>query len=341
MDANAIDLLWREGVTFVGKGKKIVDGKQTDEDAIIVGVVEKKPLEELSKKQIIPKEIGGQKTDVVQTGVIKKRTPTKFDYEEAERVTRQRPIFPGISCGHYAITAGTFGAVVYSETFQDPTEDSKLSFWYRFLLRVLRWMGFIQEADLELLAFPLSETKTYILSNNHVLANENKAKIGDPIWQPGKYDGGGKNDEVAKLMEFVPISNRKTNKVDVAIAEITEKYKADIYQIGIPKEPRYDITPGEYITKSGRTTGTTKAKVIAVDAHTEVLYDMGYTEWGGQIIVGRCDDGKSSSDGGDSGSLGVDADKRPVGLLFAGSDEVTIYNPIQDVIKELKTKIYF
>ena len=31
---------------------------------------------------------------------------------------------------------------------------------------------------------------TYILSNNHVLANSNAASPGDPILQPGPYDGG-------------------------------------------------------------------------------------------------------------------------------------------------------
>jgi len=43
----------------------------------------------------------------------------------------------------------------------------------------------------------------YILSNNHGLANENKAVIGDSIFQPGKLDGGVK--ERAKLAEFIPL----------------------------------------------------------------------------------------------------------------------------------------
>lgn len=45
----------------------------------------------------------------------------------------------------------------------------------------------------------------HILSNNHVLANENKASIGDSIYQPGPYDGGTADDEIAKLSDFVPI----------------------------------------------------------------------------------------------------------------------------------------
>jgi len=441
MDPNIADIFQREGVTFVGKGKKIVDGKQTDEDAIIIGVVEKKPLDKLSKRQIIPKEVGGQKTDIVQTGRIRAGPPLeKRGYEEEIRITRQRPIFPGISVGHPDVSAGTFGAVVYAEVEEgdippvenppiedDPEYDDEyegcpdeanetdckgcdawlesgecwydtecpdvpnekdcsicgswvggkclldgyeeppasppeenpdwsfedwlnsLPFWERLIIRILRWLGYFDEADMELLSFPSPRkvpikrtvTKAYILSNNHVLANENMAKIGDAIWQPGSYDGGGKNDEVAKLAEFVPVSTSKPNKVDVAIAEITVPYKPDILDIGIPKEPRYDIQAGEYLQYSGRTLGYKKAKVIAIEAITEVIYDIGLTEWEGQIIVGLCDDGSPSSEGGTSGSLWLDMDKRPAGVLYAGSEEVTCINPIKAVQEALKTKIYF
>jgi hypothetical protein len=43
------------------------------------------------------------------------------------------------------------------------------------------------------------------MSNNHVLANSNAAQPGDPIWQPGKYDGGGSADQIATLEQFIPI----------------------------------------------------------------------------------------------------------------------------------------
>lgn len=45
----------------------------------------------------------------------------------------------------------------------------------------------------------------YILSNNHVLANSNAANIGDPIYQPGPYDGGSSSDKIATLAQFIPI----------------------------------------------------------------------------------------------------------------------------------------
>jgi hypothetical protein len=48
--------------------------------------------------------------------------------------------------------------------------------------------------------------KIFILSNNHILANENQAQIGDEILQPAPYDSGKIPDDVcAKLSKFVPI----------------------------------------------------------------------------------------------------------------------------------------
>jgi hypothetical protein len=45
-----------------------------------------------------------------------------------------------------------------------------------------------------------------MLSNNHVLANSNAAEIGDPILQPGPYDGGRyPGDQIAVLEDFVRI----------------------------------------------------------------------------------------------------------------------------------------
>jgi hypothetical protein len=48
--------------------------------------------------------------------------------------------------------------------------------------------------------------QTLILSNNHVLANSNDAKIGDPIYQPGPFDGGEPEDKIAELSAFEKIN---------------------------------------------------------------------------------------------------------------------------------------
>jgi hypothetical protein len=57
------------GVHAVGVGHKIVNGQRTDDVAIMVFVVKKKPISELSPKEVIPPEIDGVKTDVYESAV--------------------------------------------------------------------------------------------------------------------------------------------------------------------------------------------------------------------------------------------------------------------------------
>jgi len=93
---------------------------------------------------------------------------------------RERPAPSGISIGHPAITAGTLGCLV-----TDNTDGS-----------------------------------TCILSNNHVIANQNAASIGDATIQPGTFDGGSSpGDNIATLKRFVRI-NATGNTVDGAIAQV-------------------------------------------------------------------------------------------------------------------------
>lgn len=93
---------------------------------------------------------------------------------------RERPAPQGVSIAHTAVTAGTLGAVVVDNT---------------------------DGADC-------------ILSNNHVIANQNAASIGDKIVQPGPFDGGvSPADDIATLKRFVTIA-ATGNTVDAAIADI-------------------------------------------------------------------------------------------------------------------------
>jgi hypothetical protein len=78
----------------------------------------------------------------------------------------------------------------------------------------------IASGTLGCLVTDLTDKSLCILSNNHVIANENAANIGDPIVQPGSFDGGtDPADEIAKLKRFVTI-NSSGNTVDCAIAQV-------------------------------------------------------------------------------------------------------------------------
>jgi hypothetical protein len=96
-----------------------------------------------------------------------------------------------------------------------------------------------------------------------------------------------------------------------------------------------EATLGMAVRKSGRTTGLTTGTINVVDATISVSYGVGRTAtFENQLVAGPM------SQGGDSGSLVVAGDAlKAVGLLFAGSDQSTIFNPIQAVLDCLNITI--
>jgi hypothetical protein len=63
---------------------------------------------------------------------------------------------------------------------------------------------------------------TCILSNNHVLANEDGGSAGDLILQRASFDGGKRSDGVARLAHWVPLKRRGSNLIDAAIAAVND-----------------------------------------------------------------------------------------------------------------------
>jgi hypothetical protein len=145
-------------------------------------------------------------------------------------------------------------------------------------------------------------------------------------------------------MASVPInfSSGATNIVDAAIAvpagvNLTGATLADGY--GVPRSeifPWQDLTYLQPVQKYGRTTGQTQGTVKAVNVTVNVNYGAeGVATFVRQIWVR----GNVFSAGGDSGSLVVTSDRRPVGLVFAGSSSDTFVNPISNVLNALDITI--
>src|SRR5437879_7440287 len=197
-----------------------------------------------------------------------------------------------------------------------------------------------------------------ILSNNHVLANQNAGRVGDPILQPGPADGGRLQDTIARLVDFVPIQFKErepgpiarflarlfgpllraagwglkrlpsghSNLVDAAVAEPIETrlVAPDILGIGRvrgTKEPDIRMR----VRKSGRTPGATAGRITGMDAAGEVGYGRPAGIFREQIVSDLL------SRAGGSVSLVVEERRRAVGLLFAGGATTTLINPIAAV----------
>jgi hypothetical protein len=108
----------------------------------------------------------------------------------------------------------------------------------------------------------------------------------------------------------------------------------EILEIGVV-EGMVPATLGASVRKSGRTTELTIGEVTLLDATVNVGYPGDrIARFENQIVT------SPMSKGGDSGSLMVAGDSlHAVGLLFAGSDLVTINNPIQAVLNRLEVVI--
>jgi len=223
-----------------------------------------------------------------------------------------RPLRIGSSVGHFKITAGTLG-------------------------------GFVHARGAEL---PL------ILSNNHVLANENRAKKGDAILQPGQLDHGEvPADVVGSLLAFVRLKRSGANLIDCAVASLAGGMKLDRRRLSRAAERlagmgEEQIRPGMTVHKLGRTTGATRGKVTAIEVDNLLItYDLGDLRFDQQIEIEGAGD-KGFSAGGDSGSLILDDENRAVALLFAGGDQggsngqgLTYANPLRPVLDALQVDL--
>lgn len=309
-EAHAAELLDKQNVNGVAIGKKVVHGEETDETAVKVYVETKLDRALLSDDDRVPDQIDGMPLDVVEAGAIQiiqvggtSEIPQSVGPQALRG--RVRPAFGGLSVAHFRVTAGTIATGAYDAN-----------------------------------AFPGIPPRYYILSNNHVLANSNAASIGDPVTQPGPVDGGTvPADVIGRLARFVNIqfhqgNNRPCNFVDAAIAEVPfEDIDRSIYWIGHVRRLGAAAV-GMIVQKTGRTTNYTTGRVTDVNATVDVNFGGGrVARFCRQIIT------TNMSAGGDSGSLVVDLDENAVGLLFAGSAQIMIANPIALVVAALGIRI--
>jgi hypothetical protein len=85
------------GVHAVGLGPKQVGGQTTAQPAIIVYVLEKKPPSNVPDEQLIPAEIDGYATDVIQSGMPSLAAAKADDVDEVnDNTSRPRPLMGGV-----------------------------------------------------------------------------------------------------------------------------------------------------------------------------------------------------------------------------------------------------
>lgn len=164
----------------------------------------------------------------------------------------------------------------------------------------------------------------YILTNNHVAANSNRAHVLADVLHPGPADGYG--SPIGRLARFEPIFFDYPNLIDAALVRVPENADVEPFEESSTTTARVGWT----VQKTGRTTGHTEAKVIGRNAAVNIDFgEQGVARFEGQIIT------EHMLDPGDSGSMLLSTSGHPVALGFAGSDSISIHNPINLVLRTL------
>jgi hypothetical protein len=307
-------------VHAVGVGHKIVEGELTEALCVRLYVVQKLAASLLPENAILPSNIDGIPTDVIESppaffsgGVSHSAAAAAAAPCTSVRRSRQRPVMAGISSAHFAVTAGTIAAFCRSTSDGDDPDA------------------------------------VYVLSNNHVFANVNNSQIGDDLFQQGPLDGGTNADRFAVLHRFVPIQlgGQQPNRVDAAIGELLPQVQVD-KQICTIGHLSGTATAFENmrVCKHGRTTGYTEGTVF--DPSIDSLVGMDHNNPGivalfqNQLRINVTAPFPAFGLGGDSGSLVVAQETREaVGLYNAGpaGGQYGLANRIEDVLAEMQIEL--
>jgi len=182
-----------------------------------------------------------------------------------------------------------------------------------------------------------------ILSNAHVIAiNPDTAEfldIGTLILQPGSGDGGSSGDRVGELEAYITINfdPDAENYADAAIGSIdygVEASPGEQFDEGgnYWVEGWTEVSKGDIVRKSGRTTGVTTGEVIYTNASGWVWYGDQSAYFVDLIVVEQ--NNWSFAKPGDSGSA-VDKNGEFVGLVFAGNEDRAVICKAEHIIDGL------
>lgn len=182
-----------------------------------------------------------------------------------------------------------------------------------------------------------------LLSNNHVLANMNQARIGATIYH---HNATGPH-HIGRLKAFKPVRPRGVrNEVDCAIAALDPSYPADLSTLtggGRFNGDRSVLSHlGMAVTKVGATTGRTHGHVSATEFDTWIGFGpVGNVYFVNQIEIRGSGNPTHFSQAGDSGSLVMDRNHDGFGLLFAASTraDLTYCNAIGKVLEALNIEL--
>ena len=316
-----------------GFGEKLRNGMPTGLDALRVYVRKKKTRDELRRDDSKPvrpaipfnkdniseddifdvenkPQVKMLRSDEIWTDIIESPTPVRFQSYK----TRYGTLKGGISIGLEAETTGTLGCIVRNAvgTTSRPTREF------------------------------------YILTAGHVLGNYGRASTAF-VCQPGAQDypslgGASTTFRVAETVQYTPMpfgppgANRITCDAGIArtIGGKTETLEVKVAECGgaigtgVGREKAI-------VKKVGRTTGLTLGRITDLASSFTIPNPANSSE---EVILSNQITATAMSREGDSGAILFDEENRIIGLLVAGTEDKSIYSPIDVVLSALNVTLF-
>jgi hypothetical protein len=281
-------LLAIPGVHAVGVGSKIVGGERTPQTSIRVYVTDKRPLDEIPPDERVPTEIDGLPTDVVERPrPVEQQTPGIPVGTEREDTAEYRPVRGGIQVARAAGSGvGTLGCIC------DVTGDPNT---------------------------------VIALTNYHVIYDPPATDANEEVGQPnGQSSSSDSCDDIVGTV----LDAEYDVDVDVALIKLRPgtRYLAEIEGAGVVAGVGGLPGLNDQVTKRGRTTGLTGGIVDDVGTDGDISNPDGtvkrHYEDAIQIQANPDPANPGPTDftqGGDSGSVYLNAAGRVIALHFAGS----------------------
>ncbi len=304
-------------------GEIIKNGEPTGEIGVIVMVQDKPPSAELPRDEMIPPSI--------QVATNDPHSPpcetVKIDIQQMDVPTVELLRLSEEAAAEFSAQFHAEAIGEWRTCFQAPIPGGP-----QIAPRGAGWVGTLSGACMH-------NGKPAAFTNYHV-ASVNE-RLGIEMCQPS---GSGPGFAKVVALSQMNYAQNGANRTDFALLDTyrqdygpsggfsvcPEQFK--IGRINPEWRARASQQVGDAVQKSGRTTGLVKGRVTGIDGTTHVGYDNGTARFVGQLFI-RANAGLFSSPG-DSGSMILDDQNRPYGLLFAGGGGVTIANPIQYVVED-------
>lgn len=305
----SVHLLKQPGVYVLRTATKMKGGVDTGEPCLQIAVEKKRPLAEIPESELLPSQVNGMKTDVVEATM-----PRAI----SDHTARSRPVIGGVSGFiNQSGMVGTIGAVVVDNT------TKRLA-----ALTNNHCSGLLYDPEYS------------IPTSGHLSVD------GIQFLQPAPGDGGTSSDIIGSVIRAHALrfgSSAPANSIDAAIISLDD---IDAGWFGIldahigpyPFAELSDLSTGQTVQKSGRSTGVTQGTIEDLSAAANITYfGSGVSDiaaFSGQMLIS----GDGIAAAGDSGATVLviaDGTICIAGLLFATYSSVgqdyAICNHISEV----------